>query len=184
MLCIVVFVALLTVAAASLLTPRRALRKTQITPSHALRMQLLPHKSSSLRNAFAAGVCRVEKHSRWAPHYHSRQQNRVAPSSRDSALAASFIIFALFALASRATSTSRRWRHVSRHRRDAPRRYGVVPGRIRAAAAAVGLHVPAKASSHSVSSSARAGDWRPNPCTDLERKEWLAILKESPRRSK
>ena len=40
------------------------------------------------------------------------------------ALAASFIIFALFALASRATSTSRRWRHVSRHRRDAPRRKG------------------------------------------------------------
>ena len=40
----------------------------------------------------------------------------------ESALAASFIIFALFALASRATSTSRRWRHVSRHRRDAPRR--------------------------------------------------------------
>jgi len=40
------------------------------------------------------------------------------------ALAASFIIFALFALASRATSTSRRWRHVSRHRRDAPRRCG------------------------------------------------------------
>ena len=38
-----------------------------------------------------------------------------------SALAASFIIFALFALASRATSTSRRWRHVSPHRRDAPR---------------------------------------------------------------
>ena len=41
------------------------------------------------------------------------------------ALAASFIIFALFALASRATSTSHRWRHVSRHRRDhrdAPRR--------------------------------------------------------------
>ena len=38
------------------------------------------------------------------------------------ALAASFIIFALFALASRATSTSRRWRHVSPHRRDAPRR--------------------------------------------------------------
>ena len=37
------------------------------------------------------------------------------------ALAASFIIFALFALASRATSTSRRWRHVPRHRRDAPR---------------------------------------------------------------
>ena len=34
------------------------------------------------------------------------------------------IIFALFALASRATSTSRRWRHVSRHRRDAPRRCG------------------------------------------------------------
>ena len=62
--------------------------------------------------------------------------------------------------------------------------YGVVPGRIRAAAAAVGLHVPAKASSHSVSSSARAGDWRPNPCTDLERKEWLAILKAGPRRSK
>jgi hypothetical protein len=62
--------------------------------------------------------------------------------------------------------------------------YGVVPGRIRAAAAAVGLHVPAKASSHSVSSSARAGDWRPNPCTDLERKEWLAILKQGPRRSK
>jgi hypothetical protein len=62
--------------------------------------------------------------------------------------------------------------------------YGVVPGRIRAAAAAVGIHVPAKASSHSVSSSARAGDWRPNPCTDLERKEWLAILKEGPRRSK
>ena len=59
--------------------------------------------------------------------------------------------------------------------------YGVVPGRIRAAAAAVGLHVPAKASSHSVSSSARAGDWRPNPCTDLERKEWLAILKAGPR---
>ena len=29
----------------------------------------------------------------------------------------------MFALASRATSTSRRWRHVSRHRRDAPRRY-------------------------------------------------------------
>ena len=28
----------------------------------------------------------------------------------------------MFALASRATSTSRRWRHVSRHRRDAPRR--------------------------------------------------------------
>ena len=62
--------------------------------------------------------------------------------------------------------------------------YGVVPGRIRAAAAAVGIHVPAKASSHSVSSSARAGDWRPNPCTDLERKEWLAILKKGPRRSK
>ena len=62
--------------------------------------------------------------------------------------------------------------------------YGVVPGRIRAAAAAVGIHVPAKASSHSVSSSARAGDWRPNPCTDLERKEWLAILKAGPRRSK
>ncbi len=62
--------------------------------------------------------------------------------------------------------------------------YGVVPGRIRAAAAAVGIHVPAKASSHSVSSSARAGDWRPNRCTDLERKEWLAILKEGPRRSK
>ena len=40
----------------------------------------------------------------------------------ESALAASFIIFALFALASRATSTSRRWRHVPRHRRDAPRR--------------------------------------------------------------
>ena len=60
----------------------------------------------------------------------------------------------------------------------------MVPGRIRAAAAAVGLHVPAKASSHSVSSSARAGDWRPNPCTDLERKEWLAILKAGPRRSK
>ena len=59
--------------------------------------------------------------------------------------------------------------------------FGVVPGRIRAAAAAVGLHVPAKASSHSVSSSARAGDWRPNPCTDLERKEWLAILKAGPR---
>jgi len=38
------------------------------------------------------------------------------------ALAASFIIFASFALASRATSTSRRWRHVSRQRRDAPRR--------------------------------------------------------------
>ena len=37
------------------------------------------------------------------------------------ALATSFIIFALFALASRATSTSRRWRHVPRHRRDAPR---------------------------------------------------------------
>ena len=37
------------------------------------------------------------------------------------ALAASFILFALFALASRATSTSRRWRHVPRHRRDAPR---------------------------------------------------------------
>ena len=54
----------------------------------------------------------------------------------------------------------------------------------RAAAAAVGIHVPAKASSHSVSSSARAGDWRPNPCTDLERKEWLAILKGGPRRSK
>ena len=32
-----------------------------------------------------------------------------------------FILFALFALASRATSTSRRWRHVPRHRRDAPR---------------------------------------------------------------
>ena len=62
--------------------------------------------------------------------------------------------------------------------------YGVVPGRIRSAAAAVGLHVPAKASSHSVSSSARAGDWRPNPCTDLERKEWLAMLKAGPRRSK
>ena len=62
--------------------------------------------------------------------------------------------------------------------------FGVVPGRIRSAAAAVGLHVPAKASSHSVSSSARAGDWRPNPCTDLERKEWLAILKAGPRRSK
>ena len=62
--------------------------------------------------------------------------------------------------------------------------FGVVPGRIRAAAAAVGIHVPAKASSHSVSSSARAGDWRPNPCTDLERKEWLAILKAGPRRSK
>ena len=27
----------------------------------------------------------------------------------------------MFALASRAASTSRRWRHVSRHRRDAPR---------------------------------------------------------------
>ena len=62
--------------------------------------------------------------------------------------------------------------------------FGVVPGRIRAAAAAVGIHVPAKASSHSVSSSARAGDWRPSPCTDLERKERLAILKEGPRRSK
>ena len=35
-----------------------------------------------------------------------------------------FILFALFALASRATSTSRRWRHVPRHRRDAPRRPG------------------------------------------------------------
>ena len=45
------------------------------------------------------------------------------------ALAASFIIFALFALASRATSTSRRWRHVSRHRRDAPRSDGVVAER-------------------------------------------------------
>ena len=34
-----------------------------------------------------------------------------------------FILFALFAaLASRATSTSRRWRHVPCHRRDAPRR--------------------------------------------------------------
>ena len=32
-----------------------------------------------------------------------------------------FILFALFALASRAASTSRRWRHVPRHRRDAPR---------------------------------------------------------------
>ena len=60
--------------------------------------------------------------------------------------------------------------------------YGVVPGRIRAAAAAVGIHVPAKASSHSVSSSARAGDWRPNPCTDLERKEWLAILAQAAKR--
>ena len=38
------------------------------------------------------------------------------------ALAASFILFALFASASRATSTSRRWRHAPRHRRDAPRR--------------------------------------------------------------
>ena len=67
-------------------------------------------------------ACHVEQLSRWAPHYHSQQHDRVAPSSLDSALAASFIIFALFALASRATSTSRRWRHVSRHRRDAPRR--------------------------------------------------------------
>ena len=32
-----------------------------------------------------------------------------------------FILFALFASASRATSTSRRWRHAPRHRRDAPR---------------------------------------------------------------
>ena len=35
-----------------------------------------------------------------------------------------FILFALFASASRATSTSRRWRHAPRHRRDAPRSLG------------------------------------------------------------
>ncbi len=35
-----------------------------------------------------------------------------------------FILFALFASASRATSTSRRWRHAPRHRRNAPRSLG------------------------------------------------------------
>ena len=44
------------------------------------------------------------------------------------ALAASFILFALFASASRATSTSRRWRHAPRHRRDAPRSMSVLTG--------------------------------------------------------
>ena len=58
-------------------------------------------------------------------HGRGRARKRAAdqgqPNTNGGALAASFIIFALFALASRATSTSRRWRHVSRHRRDAPR---------------------------------------------------------------
>ena len=42
---IVVSVALLTVAAASALTPRHALRKAQIMPAQALQTQFLSHKS-------------------------------------------------------------------------------------------------------------------------------------------
>ena len=41
--------------------------------------------------------------------------------ARDGALAASFYSLRVVASASRATSTSRRWRHAPRHRRDAPR---------------------------------------------------------------
>ena len=55
-----------------------------------------------------------------------------------------------------------------------------MPERIRTALVAVGLDAARKhkgGGAHSVSTSTQAGSWRPNPCTDLERAEWLALVR-------